>query len=101
MQSAEVAVGTRSPFVTMDFNVGDLMLNGELYLLREGSQSPLRLRQFVQLRAAPRSAQYTSYFYNRTEGPSVRMVSYQYGPESELRDDVESFRDEFGGLALG
>ena len=75
------------------------MFDGELYLVRDGSQSPLRLGHFVQLRAAPSSAQFTSYFYNRTEGSSVRMVSYQYGPESELQDDVESFRAEFRGLA--
>ncbi len=101
VQAAEVAVGTRSPFVTRDFRVGDAMIKGELYLVRDGSQSPLRLVQFVQLRAAPSDAQYTSYFYNRTEGDSVRMVSYQYGPESEVEDDVERFRDEFGALALG
>ncbi|WP_284982444.1 N-6 DNA methylase [Arthrobacter sp. efr-133-TYG-118] len=101
VQSAEVAVGTRSPFASRDFNVGDVMLDGELYLARDGSQSPLRLGQFVQLRAAPSSAQYTSYFYNRTEGSSIRMVSYQYGPESELSDKVDSFRDDFGALVLG
>jgi hypothetical protein len=28
------------------------------------------------------------------------MVSYQYGPDSELHDDVESFRTDFGKLAL-
>ncbi len=99
VQSAEIVLGTRSPFATRDFRVGDLMLDGELYLVREGSQSPLRLTHFVQLRAAPRNAQYTSYFYNRTEGASVRMVSYQYGPQSEVLDDVSSFRDAFGGLA--
>ncbi|WP_155838727.1 hypothetical protein [Arthrobacter castelli] len=100
VQAAEVAVGTRSPFVTRDFRVGDAMLDGELYLVRDRSQSPLRLGQFVQLRAAPHNAQYTSYFYNRTEGTSVRMVSYQYGPGSEVEYDAERFRDEFGALAL-
>lgn len=99
IQSAEVAVGTRSPFITKEFEVGDAMLDGELYLVRDGSQSPLRLGQFVQLRAAPPNAQYTSYFYNRTEGASVRMVSYQYGPGSEVEDDAERFRDVFGTLA--
>lgn len=98
LQAAEVVVGTRSPFVTREFRVGDAMLDGELYLVRDGSQSPLRLLQFVQLRGAPRDAQYTSYFYNRTEGACVRMVSYQYGPGSEVEDDVERFRDEFGAL---
>jgi len=100
IQTAEVAVGTRSPFVTREFAVGDHMFDGELYLVRDGSQSPLRLGHFVQLREGPSSAHFTSYFYNRTEGSSVRMVSYQYGPESELRDDVENFRAEFGGLSV-
>lgn len=100
VQTAEVAVGTRSPFAAKDFNVGDLMLDGELYLVRDGSRSPLRLGQFVQLRPAPSSAQFTPYFYNRTEGASVRMVSYQFG-QSELQDDVESFRAEFGALGSG
>jgi hypothetical protein len=100
VQTAEVALGTRTPFASREFAVGDPMLDGELHLVRDGSESPLRLGQFVQLRAAPRSAQYTTYFYNRTEGTSVRMVSYQHGPTSELQDDVETFRSEFGALAL-
>ncbi|WP_169252878.1 N-6 DNA methylase [Brevibacterium sp. 'Marine'] len=101
IQTAEVAVGTRSPFKTREFLVGDEMIDGELYLVKDGSQSPLLLGQFVQLRAAPRDAQYTTYFYNRTEGTSVRMVSYQNSPESEIRDDAEGFRSQFGRLALG
>ncbi|MEU3257144.1 N-6 DNA methylase [Streptomyces albidoflavus] len=98
VQSAEVAIGTRSPFVTQDFRVGDAMLDGELYLVRDGSQSPLRLSQFVLLRTSPRNTQCTSYFYNRTEGNTVHMVSYQYGPESEWEVDVEDVRDAFGAL---
>jgi hypothetical protein len=77
------------------------MIDGDLYLAKDGSQSPLPLGQFVQLRAAPQDAQYTTYFYNRTEGASVRMVSYQHGPESEIQDDAEGFRSAFGGLVLG
>ncbi|WP_167582050.1 N-6 DNA methylase [Kineococcus rubinsiae] len=99
VQTAEVAVGTRTPFATRDFTVGEHMFDDELYLVRDGSQSPLRLGHFIQLRAAPSSAQFTTYFYNRTEGTSVRMVSYQYGLESELQDDVESLRADFGELA--
>ncbi|GAA1997065.1 HsdM family class I SAM-dependent methyltransferase [Brevibacterium samyangense] len=100
VQTAEVAVGTRTPFAAREFAVGEHMYEDELYLVRDGSQSPLRLGHFVQLRAAPSSAQFTTYFYNRTEGTSVRMVSYQYGPESELQDDVESLRADFGDLSL-
>ncbi len=101
VQAAEVAVGTRSPFITREFRVGDAMLDGELYLVRGVSQSPLRLGQFVQLRATPRDGHYTSYFYNRIERTTVRMVSYQYGPGTEVEDDAERFRDDFGALSLG
>jgi type I restriction enzyme M protein len=100
IQTAEVAVGTRSPFKSRDFVVGDEMIDGDLYLVKDGSQSPLPLGRFVQLRAAPRDAQYMTYFYNSTEGTNVRMVSYQNGPESEIHDDAESFRSAFGGLTL-
>ena len=55
----------------------------------------------MQLRAAPSSAQYTTYFYNRTEGARVRMVSYQYGPDSEVQDDLQTFLTDFGALAMG
>ena len=99
VQTAEVAVGTRTPFAAREFAVGEHMYDDELYMVRDGSQSPLRLGHFVQLRAAPSSAQFTTYFYNRTEGTSVRMVSYQYGPESELQDDVKNLRTDLGGLA--
>lgn len=91
-------MGTRSPFATSTFAVGDLMLEGELYLVKDGSQSPLRLRQFVQLRTAPETAQYTSYFHSRTEGSSIRMVTYQYSPVAEMREDIDSFRHDLGGL---
>lgn len=101
VQTAEVAIGTRSPFKTRDFTIGDEMIDGDLYLAKEGSQSPLPLGQFVQLRAAPQDSKYTTYFYNRTDGASVRMVSYQHGPESEILDDAEGFRTTFGGLARG
>lgn len=101
IQTAEVAAGTRSPFKRRDFRIGDQMIDGDLYLVKDGSQSPLPLGQFVQLRSAPRDAQYTSYFYNRTDGSRVRMVSYQNSSESEIHDDAEGFRSEFGKLSLG
>ncbi|WP_231917364.1 hypothetical protein [Rhodococcus sp. 008] len=100
VQSAEVAVGTRSPFATRGFSVGDMMMDGELYLVKDGSQSPLRLGHFVQLRAAPPNAQYTTYFYNRTDGANVHMVSYQYGSD-DLQDNLDNFSEEFGALRLG
>lgn len=98
VQSAEVALGTKSPFRKSSYRVGDPMVSGDLYLVKDGSESPLRLLQFVQLRPAPHDAQYTTYFYNRTEGSNVRLVSYQHGSESELQEAAASFRDDFGEL---
>lgn len=97
-QVVEAAMGTGSPCRTEEIHVADAMHDGELYLVRDGSRSPLRLVSFVQLRAAPRDARYTSYFYNRAEGSSVRMVSYQYGPESKAVDDAARLREDFGAL---
>lgn len=75
------------------------MVEDHLYLVRDGSRFPLKLGQFVQLRAAPRTAQYTSYFYNRTDHGNVRLVTYQHGPESEVKEILENFKAEFGDLA--
>lgn len=97
-QTVEVALGAKSPFRKSVFAVGDPMISGDLYLARDGSQSPLPLLRFVQLKAAPRDAQYTTYFYNRMEGANVRLVSYQHGSESELHAEAASLRDDFGEL---
>lgn len=99
-QVVEVAMGAGSPFRTEEIQVADAMHDGELYLVRDGSSSPLRLVNFVQLRGAPSAAHYTSYFYNRTEGSSVHLVTYQYGPESEALDDTARLREDFGALIL-
>jgi type I restriction enzyme M protein len=98
VQSVEVALGTKSPFRRNTYRVGDPMVAGDLYLVKDGSESPLQMLQFVQLRPAPRDAQYTTYFYNRTEGEHVRLVTYQHGAENDLQEAVTSFRGSFGEL---
>jgi len=98
MQEVEVAMGTHSPFVTREFQVGQAMIDGGLYLARDGAAAPLPLGSLVQLRSAPSEAQYTSYYYNRIEGADIRMVSYQFATESEIRVDAGQFRDELGAL---
>lgn len=99
LQTAEVALGNTSPFRKSSYRVGEPMIAGDLYLVKDGSESPLPLLQFVQLKPAPRDAQYTTYFYNRTEGSNVRLVSFQHGSESELRESLANFSDDFDGLA--
>lgn len=99
-QRAEVAVGTRAPFKRQEFEVGEPMMQGELYLARDGAQTPLKIGPFVLLRAAPSSAHYTTFFYNRRDGKNVRLVSYQYSSVSELEEDVSRFSADFGNLGL-
>lgn len=99
-QRAEVAVGTVVPFKSRAFEVGEPMLQGDLYLVRDGAETPLEVGPFVQLRAAASSAHYTTYFYNRRDGETVRLVSYQYSSVSELEDDVSRFSADFGNLGL-
>lgn len=91
-------MATRSPFSSRDFRVGELMFEGELYLVQDDAQSPLHLGGFVQLRQAPSSTLYTTYFYNRTEGERVHMVSFQHGSEDHVQDQLASLRGDFGGL---
>lgn len=100
VQSAEVAMGTRSPFILQDFHVGSQMLVDKLYLTTDHSEAPVPLIRFVQLRQAPPNAQYTSYFYNRKVGSRVRLISYQHGPESELSDLADSLSEDFGSLTI-
>ncbi|GAA1349479.1 hypothetical protein [Falsarthrobacter nasiphocae] len=99
-QTAEVAMGTRTPFAACEFAVGAQMIGEELYLVRDHAEAPLPLGRLVQLRSAPSSAQFTTYFYNRTDGEKACMVSYQYGPESEVHDNAASLRADFGGLVI-
>lgn len=98
MQEVEIAMGTHSPFVTRELQVGQAMIDGDLYLARDGAAAPLPLGSLVQLRSAPSEAQYTSYYYNRMEGAVIRMVSYQFATESEIRVDAAQLRDELGAL---
>lgn len=97
-QTVELAMGTRSPFATHTVTVETVMDDGELYLVVAGSETPLKLATFVQLHSAPRSAQFTSYFYNRTEGNDVHMVTYQFSSETEHTENIEDFQAEFGAL---
>lgn len=98
VQSVEVAMGARSRFKAENFQVGEFMEDGELYLAKDGSQAPVKLGRFVRLLEAPPNAQYTSYFYNRTEGSDVHMVSYQFGTEAGRREDLATYGDDLTDL---
>jgi len=97
-QTVELAVGPNAPFRQDEFEVGDLMEEGELYLCADGALQPLPLQHLVVLRSAPSSAQYTCYFYNRRDGDQVRLVAYQLADQSEVTENVDAFAVAIAGL---
>lgn len=101
VQTAEVAVGAKSPFKMRDFQIGDEMVNGDLYLVKNDSMSPLSLLRFVQLRTTPNETNYKSYFYSRIKDGEVCMVSYERGPDIGKKEDAACFIPIFGSLATG
>lgn len=85
-QEVEVAMGSTSPFLTEEVEVGKIMDEDVLYLLAPGAKEPLRLRPLVQLQQAPQEDEYTSYFFSRVDGcGKASFVSYQSSTES-VRD---------------
>lgn len=98
IQAAEIVVGTSTPFIRDNFEVEQPMIRGELYLTRKGSEAPLPLGGFVTLGPAPESAQFTSYFYSRTEGEETRLITYQDAEASEIRGNAVALREEYPRL---
>ena len=79
-------MGSTSPFLTEEVEVGKIMDEDVLYLLAPGAKEPLRLRPLVQLQQAPQEDEYTSYFFSRVDGcGKASFVSYQSSTES-VRD---------------
>lgn len=97
-QTVEIVMGTRAPFQRRELIVGEPMDEGQLYIAKDEVETPLRLSRLVHLAAAPSGAQFTSYFYNRTEPDGVHLVSYQHGSDVEIHEALEAFRSEFGSL---
>ena len=50
---------------------------------------PLQLLHLLLLRPSPDESRYAAYFYNRLDGPDVRMVSYHQAERSELSQYLE------------
>ena len=89
VQKVELAVGPNTPFRQTEIRVGDLMEKGELYVTTDGAAKPLPLRHLLILRPSPDGARYACYFYNRLDGPDVRLVSYHSADQSELTEHLE------------
>jgi hypothetical protein len=88
----EVATGRVTPFRKDIIQLVEPLDEGRLYLVVPRGQQALPLNQMIVFRYAPRTRQYTCYFYNRREGNGLRLVSYQYADENAVVEqglDVE------------
>ncbi len=97
----EVATGPTAPFIREELVLDDALDDGGLYLTVIDGEQALKLLDFVVLRPAPRSANYTCYFYSRREAEGVRMISYQYAEENSVIDDLPSVDSLLAGMAGG
>jgi len=61
------------------------MEEDQLYLLHKDQLKPVKLLPFVQLRGSPEEEKNAIYFYNRCEGDNIRLVSYHYEKQGELK----------------
>jgi SAM-dependent methyltransferase len=88
----ELATGRVTPFRKDTIQLVEPLDEGRLYLVVLRGEQALPLNQMIVFRAAPRSRQYTSYFYNRREANGLRLVTYQYADENSVVEqglDVE------------
>jgi hypothetical protein len=96
----ELARGPTAPFRRKEIALSEPLEEGRLYMTVPGGERALQLNDLILLRAAPRSASYTCYFYNRREQAGVRLVAYQYAEESSVVEEVPTlmgFLEEFAG----
>lgn len=82
--TVRLLMGANPNFRTKQVETLTAMDTDDLYLLREGSDHPLRLLPFVRL--IPPTASGRIYFYSSRQGSSIRWVSYQGNGRSDLEN---------------
>jgi len=83
-------VGTKYPFREIKINTDIAMEEDHLYLVHVGQLKPIELLPFVQLRGSPEEERNAIYFYNRIEGEKIRLISYHYEKQGEVRSMDET-----------
>jgi len=86
--NVEVAIGPATPFRQVEIRLAEPLEEGRLYLTPVDGDRSLLLNELILLKQAPRSANYTSYFYSRREALGFRLVAYQYAEESSVVEEV-------------
>ncbi len=88
----ELARGPTAPFRRKEIVLAEPLDEGRLYLTVLDGERALPLNDLIVVRAAPRSASYTCYFYSRREESGIRMVAYQYADKSSVVEEVPGIR---------
>jgi hypothetical protein len=100
----EVATGRVTPFRKDIIQFVEPLDEGRLYLVVPRGEQALPLNHMIVFRYAPRTQQYTCYFYNRREGNGLRLVTYQYADENSVVEqglDVEGLLAAMDQLEVG
>jgi type I restriction enzyme M protein len=85
--STEVALlsGSRAPFKSSVWEFGEMLDDGQLFIGKNGTASPLALLPIFSLHPGPTEEISTGYFFSRLErGGLARLVSYQTAGSSEI-----------------
>lgn len=77
-------MGTRTPFIGIPINVEDTMEDGSIYIVNKNSLKPLKIMPFFQIMESPKTGEETCYFYRKTDGKTVRWISYNYGKDPNI-----------------
>ncbi|HVM14210.1 MAG TPA: hypothetical protein VM287_07760 [Egibacteraceae bacterium] len=102
--NVELARGPVTPFRQREIELAEPLEEGRLYLTPLEGARALLLNELIMLRQAPRSANYTSYFYSRREASGLRLIAYQYAEENSVIEEVpgiERLLKEFVGDEAG
>ena len=71
---------------------------GELHLLHQESNKPIKLSPIIQIMEGPKTNKRACYFYNRVVGSQVHYVSYHHEDDSQHKLDFDDEINEFFSL---
>jgi hypothetical protein len=87
---AQSLMGSRRDFRTIETETTAPMDVDRLYLLDLDTPTPLELAPLFRIKPGPASEDDACYFYSRIDGSEVRLLSYHFEGEPEIREVDEA-----------
>ncbi|MBM7587319.1 hypothetical protein JOC86_003892 [Bacillus pakistanensis] len=92
--------GTRNTFIEKNIEVLNGLDIDNLYLLEEDAYEPLVLLPFIRLMPSPNTQVNACYFYNRLDQDGVRMVSYYFDQDADVKIQDNSIQSIIDNLNI-